>query len=88
MRVTPMPKEAQLPTLNKNQRLAAQKASRQRHDGRRLLSTSEAAEYLGVGQTTVYALIRSGKLRSFKVQGLLRLRPSDLDDYVDGNVSS
>jgi excisionase family DNA binding protein len=39
-----------------------------------LLTTEEAAERLGVGRSTLYALIRSGKLRTVKI-GRRRLVP-------------
>jgi excisionase family DNA binding protein len=84
----PMPRSAQLPPLGRNERLAAAKASRDRNDGRPLLTVAEAAGYLKVNPKTVYGLVRSGKLRSLKVDNVLRIRPSDLDAYLDGQVSS
>lgn len=40
-----------------------------------LLTTSEAAERLGIGRTTLYELIRAGKLRTIKI-GRRRLIPA------------
>ncbi|MEX5713694.1 helix-turn-helix domain-containing protein [Parafrankia sp. FMc6] len=39
-----------------------------------LLTTNEAAETLGIGRSTLYDLIRSGKLRTVKI-GRRRLVP-------------
>ncbi|KPM52729.1 hypothetical protein ACG83_24960 [Frankia sp. R43] len=40
-----------------------------------LLTTDEAAETLGIGRSTLYDLIRSGKLRTVKI-GRRRLVPA------------
>jgi excisionase family DNA binding protein len=51
--------------------------------GRKLYRTHEAAEVLGLGLTTVKALIASGELRSIKVRGARRVSAKALDDFVD-----
>ncbi len=48
----------------------------------RVLRVEEAARALGIGRSLVYDLIRSGRLRSFKV-GSRRLIPADaIDDVI------
>jgi excisionase family DNA binding protein len=82
-----MPK-AQLPALSRNERTRAAKASRERNDGRPLLTIHDAAAHLGKSRDTVYRLIRTGDLRTILVGGTLRIRPSDLDDYLDKHIVS
>lgn len=48
-----------------------------------LLKVEEAAELLGVGRTTAYALIKSGALASVPVGRLRRIRPADLTAYAN-----
>lgn len=47
----------------------------------RVLRVEEAARALGIGRSLVYDLIRSGRLRSFKV-GSRRLIPTNAIDEV------
>ncbi|MEV4242546.1 helix-turn-helix domain-containing protein [Streptosporangium canum] len=47
-----------------------------------LLRPEKAAELLSVGRTTVYALMRSGALRSVRVGTLRRIPPTALAEYV------
>jgi excisionase family DNA binding protein len=49
---------------------------------RLLFRVEEAAEALGLGLTTVKALIASGELRSVKVRGARRVSATALADYV------
>jgi excisionase family DNA binding protein len=51
--------------------------------GRKLYRTHEVADVLGLGVTTVKALIASGELRSIKVGGARRVSAKALDDFVD-----
>ena len=48
---------------------------RQWTDERLLLTAEEAAEALSVGRTTLYALIKEGKLRSVHIGRSCRLHP-------------
>ncbi|WP_448642860.1 helix-turn-helix domain-containing protein [Geodermatophilus sp. URMC 63] len=51
--------------------------------GHRLLLTSEeAAKVLGVGRTTVYALMRRGDLRPVHIGRSCRISQAELDRYV------
>jgi excisionase family DNA binding protein len=49
---------------------------------RRLLTVQEAAERLGVGETTVRALIRSFQLRSVKIGTARRVPVDDVEDFL------
>ena len=51
------------------------------------LSIKEVAEQLGVEYKTVYRLIRRGELAAAKIGGVYRLRPSDIDAYVDQQIA-
>jgi excisionase family DNA binding protein len=55
---------------------------------RLLLTAEEAAEALGIGRTSVYALIKSGEIESVQI-GRLRRIPSDaISDYVRRCISN
>lgn len=47
-----------------------------------LLRPEEAADYLGIGRTKVYELIRSGALRSVRIGTLRRVPASALTEFV------
>ncbi|GIG57755.1 hypothetical protein Lfu02_21270 [Longispora fulva] len=47
-----------------------------------LLTVEEAAGLLRIGRTNVYALIKTGELKSVPVGRLRRIRPADLENYV------
>ena len=49
---------------------------------RRLLTVQEAAERLGVGETTVRALIRSFQLRSVKIGTARRVPVDDIEEFL------
>ena len=48
----------------------------------KLLSTPEAADYLGVCQHSIFRYIQSGRLRAFKI-GEWRTKQSDLEKFLD-----
>ena len=50
------------------------------------LSIKEVAEQLGVEYKTVYRLIRKGRLPAAKIGNVYRLRPSDVDAYVEQQI--
>src|SRR5215203_5389019 len=54
----------------------------------RLLSTEEVAEYLGVGQATVYRWCREGSLPAVKIGRRWRVRRSALEEFVRKNERS
>ena len=47
-----------------------------------LLTVEEAAEQLGVGRTTAYALVRSGELDSVQIGRLRRIPKDAINDYA------
>jgi excisionase family DNA binding protein len=51
---------------------------------RLLLTPEEVARVLRVGRTTVYALMKSGQLRSIHIGRSCRLSRAELERYVDG----
>ena len=48
-----------------------------------LLTIEQAAAELGIGRTTMYALIRDGLIESVRIGRLRRVRRSDLASYVE-----
>jgi excisionase family DNA binding protein len=74
--------------LKPAQRRAAAKASRGRADDRPLLTIPEVARYLKIHRATVYGLINTGQLCSTEVAGKKRVRPADVDDYIDRHIAS
>jgi excisionase family DNA binding protein len=50
---------------------------------RMLLTVEQAASLLGVGRTTMFALIRTGDVVTVQIDRLRRIRPADLAAYVD-----
>jgi excisionase family DNA binding protein len=53
-----------------------------------LMFVEDVMEYLGAGRTTVYALLGSGRIRSFKVGRRRLVRPQDLHEFIDRFVES
>ena len=53
-----------------------------------LYRVTEAAEVLGIGRTSVYALLKSGALRSVHVGRSRRITSSDLDRFIRSLPSS
>ena len=52
--------------------------------GERLLTVDELADILGVHKNYVYDLASRGSLPSFKIGGMRRFRPSEVDDWLEG----
>lgn len=48
-----------------------------------VLTVEEAAKRLRIGRTTMYALIRTGQIRSVPIGRLRRIPVSALHDYVN-----
>jgi excisionase family DNA binding protein len=49
---------------------------------RELLTIEEAAQRLGIGRTTMYALIKAGQVRTVTIGRLRRVPTFCLDEYV------
>lgn len=50
----------------------------------RLMTTEEAAAEIGVSRAKVWQWIKSGRIGSVKVDGMRRLRQSDIDAFLAG----
>lgn len=50
---------------------------------RKLLTVEEIAEHLGVSKMTVYRLIHARELPALKVGRSFRVKPDDLDLYME-----
>jgi excisionase family DNA binding protein len=50
----------------------------------RLLSPEDVARHVGLSRRAVYDAIRRGELGAMRLCGRLRIRPKDLDDWLDG----
>jgi excisionase family DNA binding protein len=59
-----------------------------RTDKRVVLTIEEAAERLGIGRTTMYALVMSGEVRSVTIGRLRRVPVQCLDEYVTALLTS
>ncbi|WP_431928199.1 helix-turn-helix domain-containing protein [Micromonospora wenchangensis] len=51
-------------------------------DNRVVLTIEQAAERLGIGRTTMYALIKAGQIRTVTIGRLRRIPTFCLDEYV------
>ena len=47
------------------------------------LGAPEAARYLGINLRTLYRLIDGGELAAFRFGRVLRLRQTDIDDFIE-----
>lgn len=51
----------------------------------KLLNMREVAEILGIGQTLAWQLVWDGKLTSVRVGRFIRVRPADIEKFLDEN---
>lgn len=51
---------------------------------KRLLSVKEVASLLGLGVTTIYALMNRGHLLASKVGGLTKIKSEDYEAFIQG----
>lgn len=54
------------------------------HDGGGLLTSKEAARFLGVSERTLWTIKDEGRLPSIKVRRCVRYKMDDLMQYIDG----
>ncbi|MCM8832124.1 MAG: helix-turn-helix domain-containing protein [Candidatus Omnitrophica bacterium] len=47
-----------------------------------IMTTKEAAKYLGIHLITLYRLIKKGEIPSFRIGGLWRLKKDLLDEWI------
>jgi excisionase family DNA binding protein len=57
-------------------------------DNRVVLTIEQAAERLGIGRTTMYALIKTGQIRTVTIGRLRRVPAFCLDEYVQKLLST
>lgn len=50
-----------------------------------MISPKELQEWLGCGRSMAYKLLATGAIPSFRVGRLIRLRQSDVIEYVERN---
>jgi excisionase family DNA binding protein len=49
----------------------------------RLLTVTQACDYLSLSRTTLYQLIAGGELATLKIRGARRVDVAELDRYID-----
>jgi len=52
----------------------------------RLLNAQDIAEALNIGLSTVYLLLERGELPSIRIGRSVRVRPQDLDEFIESRV--
>jgi len=52
------------------------------------LTIQDVMRILQISRTTAYGYLRSGRLKFFKVGRLVRIKPSDLKQFVEKNPSN
>lgn len=62
--------------------MTSQTPTRQPLSPRRMLTVEQAAETLGIGRTTTFALIKSGELESVRIGRLRRVPADAIDAYT------
>jgi len=53
----------------------------------KLLRLTEVADRLDVSMPTVRRLVKDGKIKSVRVGRVLRVRPLDLESYIQGSIN-
>jgi excisionase family DNA binding protein len=48
-----------------------------------LLTVQEVANRLNVSRPTVYRLVKKGKIQHIKVEGSIRIKPGDLESFIE-----
>jgi excisionase family DNA binding protein len=66
-----------------SRRRAAQSARDRSGDERPLMSAEAAARYMDCSRWTIYRLVESGQLKAHTVGARLKIRPADIDRYLD-----
>jgi excisionase family DNA binding protein len=55
-------------------------------DDEKLYTLKEAIEYLGIGRTTMYMIMRTGKIQGYKVGGTWRFFRRDVKSLVTSGL--
>jgi excisionase family DNA binding protein len=53
-----------------------------------VLTVKAVAERLAISQATVYGLVTTGKLRSYRIGGAIRISEEQLQAFLEGSTSS
>ena len=56
------------------------------NNGYEVLTAYEAMDYLGIGETTLYRLLKSGDLGAFRIGRIWKVPKKELDKYIDKSV--
>ena len=51
-----------------------------------VLTAYEVMDYLGIGETTLYRLLKSGELGAFRIGKIWKIPRKELDKYIDNSV--
>ena len=51
-----------------------------------VLTAYEAMDYLGIGENTLYRLLKSGELGTFRIGRIWKVPRKELDKYIDKSV--
>ena len=51
-----------------------------------VLTAYEAMDYLGIGENTLYKLLKSGELGAFRIGRIWKIPRKELDRYIDKSV--
>lgn len=54
---------------------------------RQMLTVEQAAEALGIGRTTMFALIKSGEIKAVRIGHLRRVPADEIDTYTARRAS-
>ena len=52
-----------------------------------VLTAHEAMNYLGIGENSIYRLLKSGELGAFRIGRTWKIPIKELDKYIDESVS-
>ena len=52
-----------------------------------VLTAHEAMNYLGIGENSIYRLLKSGELGAFRIGRTWKVPIKELDKYIDNSVS-
>ena len=51
-------------------------------DNYEILTTDEVMDYLMIGRNTIYELLKSGKLKGFKIGSCWKIPRAAVDEYI------
>ena len=56
------------------------------NNGYEVLTAYEAMDYLGIGETTLYRLLKSGDLGAFRIGRIWKVPKKEIEKYIDKSV--